>query len=125
MKGYLTLPDLAYDRQVQLRAFLGSAIPENRSRPPSQICRDTKLMSLPGFQDIDWSQCDFEAYPPCREAPGNRAGRVFEQIAQRPEGRVVVVAHHNLMQALLGGLRVENCVPMRRKLRGGQLVEDL
>ena len=25
MKGYLTLSDLAYDRQVQLRAFVGPA----------------------------------------------------------------------------------------------------
>ena len=90
----------------------GSGLPENRPRKLKDVLRD-----FPSFSDIDFGLLPKEW--PEHDVPDYlKLGRFLSFLSSRPEKRIVVVAHYNVIKMLLPryGKGVVNCLPIVRTL---------
>jgi len=116
---------------------LGSGIPENKPRSLQELQSDSRLKSLPRFEEADFGLLPGEWPPPIgtnsggdggakrskkqrpkHDKDGNKneghivGGGLLEWLRQQPVTRLAVVCHHNYITSLIGGVRVDNAVPI-------------
>jgi len=130
---------------------LGTDIPENRARSLSDLRADPEVAGLPHFFDVDFgllpegwpavtvatgAQSAAEAGPAVRWGKGKKDATKKEArkqaLATKNESfldwcraqshtSIVVVTHHNFITSLLGGIKVENALPIECTLNASGL----
>eukprot|EP00566_Odontella_aurita_P036412 CAMPEP_0113576536 /NCGR_PEP_ID=MMETSP0015_2-20120614/28351_1 /TAXON_ID=2838 /ORGANISM="Odontella" /LENGTH=308 /DNA_ID=CAMNT_0000479983 /DNA_START=215 /DNA_END=1138 /DNA_ORIENTATION=- /assembly_acc=CAM_ASM_000160 len=102
-------------------AEIGSGIPENQARMAKEVVRDlTKRfrhnpVAISATRSIDFSMLP-QNWPESAMTAGSGSGPFLDWLQTRPERRIAVVCHHNvIIHRLLDRsmvVRVPNCVPI-------------
>ena len=111
---------------------VGSAIPENQPRPIDLVLRDLSSdADATRLEEVDYKSLMPANWPEDAGGRSEKAEKMdefVEWLCGRPETKIAVVCHHNVIQALLKSKKVdiENAVPIRCSLcsESGVLVWD-